>query len=66
MRKILEKPFLSNRISKLLTMTIARNEFSNTFVTNHLNPVSSQAQLEEEKKGADGQTASEHSVAQES
>ena len=44
MRKILEKPFLSNRISKLLTLTIARNEFSNTFVTNHLNPVSSQAQ----------------------
>ena len=51
MRKILEKPFLSNRISKLLTMTIARNEFSNTFVTNHLNPASSQSQLEEEKKG---------------
>ena len=51
MRKILEKPFLSNRISNLLTMTIARNEFSNTFVTNHLNPVSSQAQIEEEKKG---------------
>lgn len=51
MRKILEKPFLSNRISKLLTMTIARNEFSNTFVTNHLNPTSSQAALEEEKKG---------------
>jgi len=43
MRKILEKPFLSTRISKLLTMTIARNEFSNTFVTNHLNPVSSSA-----------------------
>ena len=56
MRKILEKPFLSNRISKLLTMTIARNEFSNTFVTNHLNPASSQAQIEEEKKG-DGDTA---------
>ena len=59
MRKILEKPFLSNRISKLLTMTIARNEFSNTFVTNHLNPAHSNAQLsvEEEKKGesaADG------------
>lgn len=51
MRKILEKPFLSNRISKLLTMTIACNEFSNTFVSNHLNPVSSQAQIEEEKKG---------------
>ena len=51
MRKILEKPFLSNRISKLLTMTIARNEFSNTFVTNHLNPANSQAAIEEEKKG---------------
>ena len=50
MRKILEKPFLSNRISNLLTMTIARNEFSNTFVTNHLNP-SSSGQIEEEKKG---------------
>jgi len=37
MRKILEKPFLSTRITKLLTMTIAKSEFSNTFVTNHLN-----------------------------
>ena len=36
MRKILEKDFLSRRISNLLTMTIARNEFSNTFVTRHL------------------------------
>ena len=57
MRKILEKPFLSNRISKLLTMTIARNEFSNTFVNNHLNPISSSAQLEEEKKGNEGDSA---------
>ena len=57
MRKILEKPFLSNRISKLLTMTIARNEFSNTFVTNHLNPISSSAQIEEEKKGSEGESA---------
>ena len=57
MRKILEKPFLSNRISKLLTMKIARNEFSNTFVTNHLNPVSSSAQIEEEKKGSEGDSA---------
>ena len=62
MRKILEKPFLSNRISKLLTMTIARNEFSNTFVTNHLNPVSSQAQMEEEKKG-EGDTATNQAQA---
>ena len=36
MRKILEKPFLAQRISKLLTMTIAKNEFSNTFVQRHL------------------------------
>jgi hypothetical protein len=38
MRKILEKEFLSRRISKLLTTTIAKNEFSNTFVTKHLTP----------------------------
>ena len=36
MRKILEKEFLSRRISKLLTTTIAKNEFSSTFVTKHL------------------------------
>lgn len=36
MRKILEKDFLSRRISNLLTLTIARNEFSNTFVQRHL------------------------------
>lgn len=64
MRKILEKPFLSNRISKLLTMTIARNEFSNTFVTNHLNPVSSQAQIEEEKKGQEDGGAANHRSSQ--
>ena len=50
MRKILEKPFLSNRIPKLLTMTIARNEFSSTFVNNHLTNRSD----EEEKKQGDG------------
>lgn len=38
MRKILEKEFLSRRISKLLTTTIAKNEFSSTFVTKHLTP----------------------------
>jgi NIMA (never in mitosis gene a)-related kinase len=38
MRKILEKEFLAKRISKLLTSTIAKNEFSNTFVTKHLAP----------------------------
>ena len=32
MRKILEKEILSKRISKLLTSTITKKEFSNTFV----------------------------------
>jgi hypothetical protein len=36
MRKILEKDFLSKRISKLLTSTIAKNEFTSTFITRHL------------------------------
>jgi len=37
-RKILEKEFLSKRISKLLTSTIAKNEFSATFMKKHLSP----------------------------
>jgi serine/threonine protein kinase len=36
MRKILEKEFLSRRISKLLTTTIAKNEFTSTFIQRHL------------------------------
>ena len=44
MRKILEKEFLATRISKLLTMTIAKNEFSNTFVKNNLNYNESQTE----------------------
>jgi len=36
MRKILEKDFLSKRISKLLTSTIAKNEFTSTFINRHL------------------------------
>jgi serine/threonine protein kinase len=38
MRKILEKEFLSRRISKLLTNTIAKNEFSETFMKKHITP----------------------------
>lgn len=49
MRKILEKDFLSRRISNLLTMTIARNEFSNTFVTRHLTNNDGQPRVEEIK-----------------
>ncbi len=36
MRKILEKEILSKRISKLLTTTIAKTEFTSTFVKKHL------------------------------
>ena len=35
-RRVLEKPFLAARITKLLTMSIAKNEFTNTFVAKHL------------------------------
>ncbi len=38
MRKILEKEFLAKRISKLLTSTIAKNEFSSTFINKHMLP----------------------------
>ena len=38
MRKVLEKEFLSRRISKLLTSTIAKNEFSQTFLKKHIMP----------------------------
>lgn len=50
MRKILEKEFLSRRISKLLTTTIAKNEFSNTFVTKHLQPHQEESGKKEETK----------------
>lgn len=60
MRKILEKEFLSRRISKLLTTTIAKNEFSSTFVTKHLTPhqsennsEASQKKTEETKEGSE-------------
>ena len=36
MRKILEKPFLAKRITKLLTSTIAKSEFTSTFIDRHL------------------------------
>jgi NIMA (never in mitosis gene a)-related kinase len=49
MRKILEKEFLSKRISKLLTTTIAKNEFSTTFINNHLTPHTDKS-LDQESK----------------
>ena len=42
MRKTLEKEFLAKRISKLLTSTIAKNEFSATFLKKHILPFSGQ------------------------
>jgi NIMA (never in mitosis gene a)-related kinase 1/4/5 len=50
MRKILEKEFLSKRISKLLTTTIAKNEFSSTFINNHLTPHSETGANQESKE----------------
>ena len=38
MRKILEKEFLSKRITKLLTSKFTEIEFSDTFVSKHLKP----------------------------
>ena len=49
MRKILEKDFLAKRISKLLTTTIAKSEFGNTFVSKHLD-VGAAGVKEEEKE----------------
>jgi len=36
MRKVLDREFLAKRISKLLTQTIAKDEFSETFCQRHL------------------------------
>jgi NIMA (never in mitosis gene a)-related kinase 1/4/5 len=47
MRKILEKEFLSCRITKLLTTTIAKNEFGSTYVTEHLTPNQTDSQPEQ-------------------
>lgn len=51
MRKILEKDFLSRRISKLLTTTIAKNEFTSTFINRHLQiPTGSEAKEEDKEQ----------------
>jgi NIMA (never in mitosis gene a)-related kinase len=51
MRKILERDFLSKRISNLLTTTIAKNEFSSTFLKKHIAPYSAELKAEESKSG---------------
>ena len=50
MRKILEKDFLSRRISKLLTTTIAKNEFTSTFINRHLQIPNGTEAKEEDKE----------------
>jgi NIMA (never in mitosis gene a)-related kinase len=49
MRKILEREFLAKRISKLLTQTITKDEFTDTFVQRHLEPHQIKAEGEEEE-----------------
>ncbi len=60
MRKILEKEFLSKRISNLLTNTIAKNEFSSTFLKKHIMP--HQESQEESKDDLEVEEASVCSV----
>lgn len=47
-RKVVEKDFLCTRISQLLTNTIAKHKFSDTFLKNHLVPGSENKDTEEE------------------
>jgi len=49
MRKILEKEFLAKRINKLLTATIAKKEFTNTFIDRHLSLKDLKEEPEESK-----------------
>jgi serine/threonine protein kinase len=62
MRKILEKEFLSKRISKLLTTTVTMTEFSATFMKKHITPfqkvsVSSFLTYKENEESKDGETS---------
>ena len=50
MRKVLEKEFLTKRITKLLTATIAKNEFTSTFINKHLSINEMAGAGEEEKE----------------
>lgn len=64
MRKILEKEFLSRRISKLLTSTIAKSEFSATFLKKHITPYTKEdgSAGGEESKGDSDNSASEDNM----
>jgi hypothetical protein len=63
MRKILDREFLAKRISKLLTQTIAKDEFTETFIQRHLKPHSVKENGEnEEEEVKDGVNAIESSI----
>lgn len=49
-RKILEKDFLSVRISQLLSNTVAKHEFSNTFLQKHLGITPGKSEDEKDSK----------------
>lgn len=49
-RKVIEKEFLCSRISQLLTNTIAKHEFSDTFLKKHLNPISENKENEDDEE----------------
>jgi NIMA (never in mitosis gene a)-related kinase len=59
-RKILEKDFLSARISQLLSNTIAKHEFSNTFLNKHV--FSSGSSDKSAQKGMDEEQKNEKEV----
>jgi serine/threonine protein kinase len=55
-RKVVEKEFLASRISQLLSNTVAKHEFSDTFLKKHILPLSENKENDDEsettKKGA--------------
>lgn len=49
-RKVVEKSFLAPRISQLLSNTVAKHEFSDTFLKKHLLPCSEEKENDEESE----------------
>lgn len=64
MRKTLEREFLAKRISKLLTTTIAKNEFTDTFLKKHIFPLQGISNRNEESKELDTSQNDENSIIQ--
>jgi NIMA (never in mitosis gene a)-related kinase len=49
-RKVVEKSFLASRISQLLSNTVAKHEFSDTFLKKHILPISEGKENDEESE----------------